>query len=121
MAIVTFGSTARASQYFALTNTSNTSFVLSLLRASVAPNSTKFLNFAQYDELVRGSNLRNSNLYSVNMNNQGTYLDDIGELAKSLASGTLVAYTATYSTTGGFHKGSALASATLGDGSVTFS
>lgn len=120
MSIVTFGANARANNAFALKNTTNASLVLGLLRGPIAANSYKFFTFAQFDAALRGNNLRNSNLYSLDMDGHSPYLDDVSELAKNLANGTLVAYTANFSASG-FNLGSALASATYGDGSVTFS
>lgn len=122
MAIVTFGATARANNSVAFHNTSAVNLAPGFLHGgSIGPNAYKYFSFNYFDSLFRGNNFRQNELYSINANGKA-YLDDVAELAAMLASGQLVAYTATQvASSGAFTLGSALASSSLGDGSVLFS
>lgn len=123
MALVTFGTTARAHNAVAFANTTNTNLSPGFMHGGTfAPHATRSFTFAYFDEVMQSVNERNNNLYTVNSNGVSPYLNDVSELAGLLVSGKLVAYASTYNTTTGvFTTGSALASASTADGSVTFS
>jgi len=138
MAIVTFGNTTRANDSIAFLNKTPYNLVFALLHgASVMPNHVRFMTLMDFDNRLRGTNLRNNTLFSVNSDGKTPYLDDVSELAKLIVTGQIQIYTATYSVSGGsFTANTSMASANIGgftlgsaaatsfvggDGSVIFS
>lgn len=120
MAIVLFGTTARANTAFGVKNVSGKNLVIALLRNTViGPNETHFYPFSSYDARVR-TNHRFEEVYSVNTN--GTlYLDDVAEFAKNIVNGNLVVLTTTQPLSSmTFVAGASASFTSTGDGSVTF-
>ena len=126
MAIVTFGSTARTNNAIALKNTGTTALVFALLHGTTLNPGTaniKYLTFQDLDSRMRGTNIRNNTLYSVDSDGVKPYLDDVAEFAKLIVAGTVQVYSASQNvSTGVFTLNSVLATggAYLGDGSVAF-
>ena len=127
MAIITFGSTARSNNAVALKNTSTSTQIFALLHgASIASGAYKYMTLADLDARMRGTNLRNNTLYTVDSDGVKPYLDDIAEFCKLVTNGTIQVFTATQTVSANtisFTLGTALATAGafLGDGSVVFS
>jgi hypothetical protein len=120
MAIVSFGTTIRGNTAIGIKNVTSNTLMVGFLRAQIPAAGVKFVTFNQLDPGFR-YNPRNSDEYSVNVNNK-PFLDDVGEFAALIKGGSIQVYLTTQpvsSTT--YTLGASAAFTTTADGSVAFS
>ena len=97
MAIITLGSTTRASDSIAIQNTTNpgVNLVFAILRSAViAPGAFKFLTLMDFDARLRGVNLHHNMLYTVGSDGYSQYLDDVAEFCKLVINGDITVFSA---------------------------
>ncbi len=133
MAVVTLGTTVRggtvANNFFStypttlpgvgFKNTSSSNLVLGITHGvTIAPGAVRFFTTNDFDDRIR-FNPRNHNVDVVSTDGKKPYLDDVNELAKLIANGTIQVYLATQTVSSNtFTLGTSAAYTVLADGSV---
>jgi hypothetical protein len=132
MAVINLGNTVRGGTVssvsttllpgIGLKNTSSSNLVLGITHGvTIAPGAVRFFTTNDFDDRVR-FNPRNHNVDTVSTDGKKPYLDDVNELAKLIANGTILVYTATQTLSSNtFTLGTTAAYTLSGDGSVNFS